>query len=288
MFSGSHANFKGKQMVTQKPSIRQVSLGLKPQQTRAPRDYGIANESRRRRLQVDDQGFTLVHKEKRSVAAKQHLHSTPAPSLREKNQQHHCTHPQSKNSGRKSDADWTRSCRETARDDLIHGLNWQQSSLLKSKRVAKKANLPRWAPPSASNAKRDKKREKNGQASVTLLPPLRFSSEPGKAAWRFVLPSPQPLQANDLPEWCGPMTDNIVVTLGSRRSSTSPSADSFSSDSDASVSSNDEEGKSDKKSCSDGLVSGMLQSLTIYAGPSFSAAAPQPCCLPFPSFLSRS
>lgn len=289
MPSASHANLKSKQTTARQPMSGQATLGMKGQHALPTQVPGRADGSRRRHLQVESQGFILVRKEKGSAAPKQHKRSTSAPSLIAQNkQQQQRTHSRSKQSGRKGDADRRDNWSETVQDDLTNGLNWQQASLLKSKRAVKKADLPTWAPISVSTIKRDKRRSKTGQASTTLLPPLRFSSEPGKAAWRFVLPSPRPPHTDDLPKWCGPKTNNLIVTLSSRRSSTSPSATSSSSDSDSSVNSSDEESELDQKTCTDDLVSGMLQSLSIYAGPSFSAAAPQPCHLPFPSFLTRS
>lgn len=204
------------------------------------------------------------------------------------------------------------------REDKRGELNWQQSSMLKSRRPLRESSQPAWASTSKSssakqasislttNKEKSRKSDKVDQDKCNLLPPLRFSSAPGKSAWRFVLPSPNPpTPANDLPMWYDGKSDDLTVTLGSHRpcsisSSSCPQSDSDSSkeeeesldsqttsfDSTFSQSSHSKQTKV-QKSDVDGLVHSVLQSLSIYAGPSFSASAPEPCHLPFPSFLTR-
>jgi hypothetical protein len=215
---------------------------------------------------------------------------------------------QSKYSGKKGDANW-RKWIETEEVESTMGLNWQQASLVKTRRVTREADRSTWMASAShstipSSSKGRKRRSKTSQATPALLPPLRFSAAPGKSAWRFVLPSPNLSRSSDLPTWCGGKRDSLVVTLGSPPSSSDTSSPPptpvndeqlASSDSEASLSSGSSscstEGQNEARpGCSsiNGLVSSMLGSLSIYAGPSFSAAAPEPCKLPFPSFLSRS
>lgn len=214
------------------------------------------------------------------------------------------------------------------RKDRGDQLNWQQTSMLASRKSLRESDRrPVWAFDSDSSSEKQastslpasrKNSNKNDQVNqqnyCKLLPPLRFSSAPGKSAWRFVLPSPNPsTPVNDLPTWYDGKSDDLTVILGSHRSSSisSSSSSSFTclpSNADSSKEKESLESqmtsfdssfgqscqvettrfKSESpKSDTDSLVHSVLQSLSIYAGPNFSASAPEPCHLPFPSFLTR-
>ncbi|UZJ51672.1 hypothetical protein CBS101457_000992 [Exobasidium rhododendri] len=163
-------------------------------------------------------------------------------------------------------------------------------------------------------AKSTKRGSHKGAQLKTQLPPLRFSSDGGKSAWKFVLRTPKYNQSSDLPAWYDSSKDDLVVTLGACRppldphtlneqeeqsedehnsSSGSASSSTSSSSSCTSSSSSSQDyltlSKSESRDDSSReLVNSMIKSFSIYAGPSFSAAAPKACHLPIPSFLTRS
>jgi hypothetical protein len=208
-------------------------------------------------------------------------------------------------------------------------LNWQQASLLRSRRLPRhEANLPAWAaqsknyatreqqdrPSGANDARNNKRKTSNKVISVKVqLPPLRFSSNQGRSAWKFVLPTPKAARSHDLPTWYDSSKDELLVTLGESRSafdglpslskeeglSESEASQSLDSASfSSSLSSSSSSSSSSSHDCvfsksnangttSNDLVNSMIKSFSIYAGPSFSAAAPQACHLPTPSFLAR-